>query len=113
MNEANILSTIARAGHFVDMERPTATLDELGGRSLEWQSVAAGVAAWVQPVAAETREDYARRGMTVTHSVYFATDPSIEVGDRIIFRGRKLVVAGVTDAGGAGRLWKAVCRENT
>lgn len=112
VNEAAIARLLARAGHSVDIERAVTTVDELGGRRFEWQTVTAGVSAWVQPAAADAREAYRRQGMTVTHTVYFAADPSVEAGDRISFDGALLVVSGVVNMGGLGKLWKADCREH-
>lgn len=113
VNEAAIARLLARAGHSVDIERPVTTVDEIGGRRFEWQTVAEGVSAWVQPAAADAREAYRRQEVRVTHTVYFAADPSIETGDRISFDGAALVVTGVVNIGGLGKLWKADCREHS
>lgn len=112
MSEAAITRLLARAGHSVDLERPVTTLDELGGRQMEWQTVAAGVTAWVQDASSGLRESYRRTGMAITHSVYFAADPALEPGDRIDFGGAKLVVRGVVNQGGLGSLWKVDCEEH-
>lgn len=106
-----IAGLVAKSGHAVDVERAAVSEDEAGGRERVWGVVAAAAAAWVQPASARTAEAYGGRNMVVTHSVYFAIDPGIEMGDRLKFDGRYLAVHGICNEGELNRLWRVDCEE--
>jgi hypothetical protein len=107
-----IARLIGTSGHTVDVERASISEDEIGGRERTWSTVAAGVAAWVQPASLQIVEEYGARRMRVTHSVFFAEDPSLLLGDRLCFGERVFAVRGVRNAGELDRLWRADCRED-
>jgi hypothetical protein len=107
----DVRALILESGHSVDAERAAAVEDEVGGRRATWSAFAKGVAAWVQPATARTVESYAALRMRVTHTVFFAEDPGLRSGDRLVFSGRYLVVRGARNVGEAGVLWKADCEE--
>lgn len=106
-----IARLIASAAHTLDVERAVATPDELGGREMSWATLAEGLVAWVQPASAAALEMSGKLSQEITHTVYFAADPGLLLGDRLIFSGRKFVVAAVENAGEMGALWQAHCRE--
>lgn len=107
----SIANVIARAGHSVDVQRPLVSEDDLGGRNRIWNTVASGLACWVQPAGSSTIEAYAKRGIIITHRMHFAATPGIRVGDRLKFGARLMVVEGIRNVAETGELWYADCRE--
>ena len=106
-----IAGLVATAAHALDIERAATSPDELGGREMSWGTVTEGLAAWVQPASAGALERYGKLSEEITHTVYFAADPGLLLGDRLIFSGRKLVVVAVKNVAEADALWQAHCKE--
>lgn len=107
----DIAALVAKAGHSVDLERPSKSEDELGGRNRIWATQTAAIACWVQPASASTIAWYGERGITVTHTVYFATAPGAQTGDRFKFGTRYMVIEGVQNVAETSELWEVDCRE--
>ena len=102
---------ISKAGHSVDIERAIASEDEYGSRTRVWGSASEGVSCWVQPAASSVREDYAARNLTVTHTIYFATDPGAVMGDRVKFGTRYMKIQGARNTAETSELWVLDCEE--
>ena len=102
---------VAKAGHTVTLERPVISEDDLGGRDRAWSVISEDLSCWVQPATAATREEYAERGITITHRVYFGASPAICMGDRLLFGIRYMVVEGRFNTAETSDLWVADCRE--
>ena len=102
---------IAQSGHTVDIEREVPSADSIGGTDRTWATITSDLAAWVQPAKPPTIERYAQRNIVITHAVYFYSDPSIRIGDRLVFGTRHLLVEGVRNTAEVGELWRADCRE--
>ena len=112
----NIPALVAKFGASVDVERSTPTEDDLGGRDRVWITQSSGVSVSVQPapftsVSAQMVEEYAQRNITITHRVYFATAPGVQMGDRLLFGTRYLLVEGVSNRAESSELWYVDCRE--
>ena len=107
----NIPALVAKFGASVDVERSTPTEDDLGGRDRVWVTQSSGVAVSVQPASAFIIAEYAKRTITITHRVYFATAPGVQMGDRLLFGTRYLLVEGVSNTAETSELWYVDCRE--
>ena len=108
---AGIPTIIAVAGHTVTLERATTGVNDIGGRDRIWNTVTAGIAAWVQPASPGVITQYDERDVTVTQSVFFSTDPGAVLGDRLLFGARYLLVEGTKNAAEVDKLWRVDCRE--
>lgn len=62
---------------------------------------------WIQPIGSNLAVQYGARNLVVTNKIFFARDPQVTEGDRIIdLNGNAYVVRGVTDQAGMNRLWR-------
>ncbi len=89
----------------IAVEAASVTRDDIGGSAASW-STRTTVAAFVQEASASIRRAYERRGLRVTHTVYVHEDPGCAEGDRLDRGGVKMIVRGVVDQAGLGRLWR-------
>ena len=92
------------ASHWMDkivhLERPDIRRDNSEGPQREWHAQSAQVRAAIWPATQETRDDYARRDIVVTHSIVTAIDLVARPGDRIVKTddtARYYVVVGIQD----------------
>lgn len=108
---SGIPAIIGVASQTVNIERATTAEDDLGGRTEHWIVFKSDLAAWVQPASTRTIEQYAARDIEITHRAYFSSDPSVELGDRIVFDSRYFLVMGIRNFGEVGKLWRIDCRE--
>ena len=68
------------------VQRATITIDDMGGTSQSWASptiVCQDVPANFQVANVKEREDFARRGVLISHRIYLYTDRDVQLGDRI------------------------------
>lgn len=66
----------------------------------------------VQPTSVDDLPEHMREQEVIYHTVKFYDDPRLSNRDKVIFRGRELVVIGVRgSSGGAGRTWPVLCEE--
>ena len=106
-----ISSLIARKGGSVTLQRPTTTTALSGSRTQAWAAVGAVLTGWKQPTTAELFDEYGSRNMRVTHAVYFASDPTAQIDDRLVIGGTNYVVHGMQDQAGLTRLWRVDVEE--
>jgi hypothetical protein len=111
----SIATMIARSGQKLDLERATKTRTFTGGRSNTWAIVAMQIPCWKQPVSSDILRRYERNTIDVDTTVYVGQFLGIKTGDRIrVYSDSEssyLVVEGVRDQAGLGRLWALDCRE--
>lgn len=112
----SIATMITQSGQKLDLERATKTRTSTGGRSNSWAIVAMQIPCWKQPVSSDILRRYDRNTIDVDTTVYVNQDLVIRTGDRIRIYGGSadgsyLVVEGVRDQAGLGRLWALDCRE--
>ncbi len=107
----NIPMMVRTGNHRVDVERPGFVTDAIGGRVNTFAVTKGNVRAWVQPARANVIEQYGARDIAVSHSVFFYADPEVRIGDRLLHRGRYLLVRGMKNAGDIDRLWRVDCEE--
>lgn len=108
----SIAATIARSGHRVDISKPVEGRDAVGGRETTWKDTQLDVACWFQPASSRTLTLYRTRNITVTHTIYFSSDPELFEGYRLFFDGRYFIVLGVKNSGSLNRLWEVHAREH-
>lgn len=95
----------------VDVQRPTYSKGTSGGIKESWSTVYDDKPANVQPVSASWLVQYAQRKIDVSHTVYFDSNPTIQVGDRIVYGSRNLLVKGVRDLIELDRVLAVDCLE--
>ena len=61
---------------------------------------------WLQAIDSETRIQYERREITVTHKAFTVTDPQTAVGDRLVVARGNFIVRGFIDQAGLNRVWR-------
>ncbi len=110
----SIATMIARSGHRISIEKDIPTIDGVGSRVSSFVALKTDVPAWIQAANYDTIEEFARRNLEVTDTVYVATDPEI-VGDgyRIKYGDKLLSVVGVKNQAGLDRLWSIHTRRLT
>lgn len=91
--------------HAVTVYRPTHSQGGLGGTVPTLVERETGLACWIQPAKGGVITEYRRRDQIVSHSIYFLSDPGLEIGDWLLpetgsFRAGKLLK--FVDNGGAG-----------
>ena len=111
MTPGAVAAVVAKAGHAVDLMRSIETEDAIGGRNRVWNTITEDIACWVQPASGSTMEWWAERGITITHRIYFATEPGAQIGDRFLFGTRHMVLEGAQDVAETSELWYGDCRE--
>jgi len=99
--------------HVVDVHNFVNSRDRYGGLS-NYQVVAyADEPAWVQPASAKDVVEYERRGVVITHVVYFLRNLALTTEHRIVHDGKSYIVTGFQDASaGLSVLWKAIVSHN-
>jgi len=107
----SVFGIIAAHGASVTLQRPTVTTAASGARTQTWAAVGDTLTGWVQPTTADIREEYGSRDIDVTHAVYFATDPAVQIGDRLLIGSTYYVVRGDREQAGVAGLWRVDCEE--
>ena len=112
----SIATLIAKAGHTLTHQRRNDDRGGSGGREANWDTLATGVACWVQPASGRVQEAAARRDMVVSHSVYLTTDLDALADDRLVAdtgddETHTLLVRGQVDLAGLRRCWRIDCEE--
>lgn len=110
------MSLIDELPHTGTHTRPNYQQDELGGQIAVQETVAAGIACWVQNASMAEIEAYQKKDTVISHKVFFAADPGMRPGDEFTitagpsFGGLTLeFVAGPTDrSSGLGKLYAAM-----
>ena len=106
-----IASLIARKGVTMALQRPTVTTALSGARSQTWAAVGDALTGWRQPITPALLAEYGSRDMIVTHRIYFASDPAVQIGDRLVIGTTNYVVHGDEDQAGLDRLWRVDVEE--
>ena len=101
------------------------TKGTLGGAKDTWTNEQTNVKCWEQPAGDAEIMDYEKRGMRITHKVYFTTNPSISTNHQILITERSgITVASPSplevrslalpdSSAGLGVLWKVMCDQTT
>ena len=95
--------------HLVDIHVQVNSRDKYGGTRRYPVAVYEGEPAWVQPASAKDAIEYERRGLEVTHVVFFNRDLSLTAEHTIDHSGKLYEVQGFQDASaGLSVVWKAI-----
>lgn len=114
------MSLIDQLPHTGTHTRPNYDQDELGGQVATQETVASGIACWVQNASMAEIAAFQKIDTLITHKVFFAADPGLLPGDELIvtagpsFVGAVLLfTAGPTDrSSGLGILYAAMFEES-
>lgn len=79
-------------GHFVDIQVQSSEVDDSWSVVESFTNVAAGVECLVQEMDSREQLEYAARGLSVTHDVFFAADPQVDATNRLKWGDRYLRV---------------------
>ena len=95
--------------HVVDVHVQVNSRDKYGGTTRYAVAVYEDEPAWVQPTSAKDAIEYERRGMEVSHVVYFNRDLGLTTEHTIDHGGKSYTVKGFQDASaGLSVVWKAI-----
>jgi hypothetical protein len=97
--------------HTVNVLRLTGAKDAAGGETGATTTAYTGLRCRVQPVSSNWLIRYAVRQSDTTHAVFFVDNPTLYIGDKIIYNSRTLYVQGIRDQQEAGRVLVADCKE--
>lgn len=104
--------------HTADLQRPTETKDSIGGISRADTTVKSGLRCCYQELTGEERDDFLRNQYFATGKVFFEDDPSLQEGDRLLFKGQNgtqsrvlEVVRMSEDVVNRGVFWRCAVRE--
>lgn len=99
--------------HEVDIQRLTATTASDMGTVEAYSTVRAKAKCRVQPASAKTITEFAKRGISITHSVFFSYDPEVDERYRLKYGSRMLRVHAAYDMNELGRCWEVHCEEKS
>lgn len=105
-----IHGTIARAKHFVDIEKAEQSYDAANARVISYVKVKFNVACWVQPAKAADVSRFSTLGTVIDTVIYFGVDPEVVRLDRLIFGEITLSVESCINVAGLNRLWTVYAR---
>jgi hypothetical protein len=100
--------------HVVDVHVQVNSRDKYGGTTRYPVAVYTSEPAWVQPASAKDATEYERRGMDVSHVIYFRRDLGLTTEHTIDHGGKIYEVQGFQDASaGLSVIWKATVLHRT
>lgn len=70
--------------HIVQRAHQARTQDDIGGDVKTYVNFGEPIECWIQNVSAREITEFAKRDQAVTHKVYFAEEPGLGPGDRVI-----------------------------
>ena len=93
--------------HVVTIQVQSETMDDSWTVVEAFTNVAVDVKCLVQEMDSREQLEYAARGLSVTHDVYFAADPEVTSKHRLLWEGKYLRVHGAYKEGRPGEffLW--------
>lgn len=71
------MSLLDHFPHKCTIRRKKYTKDSLGGAKLSYTVEQTNVLCWEQPAGDSEDTSYQKRGMSITHKVYFLTNPNV------------------------------------
>lgn len=95
----------------VTVNRPTISKGTSGAQKNTYSAVYTALPASVQPVTANWLALYMAKHIEVSHSVFFNSNPTILIGDQIVFGTKTLEVKGVRDLISLSRVLAVDCLE--
>ena len=89
----------------------TQSQDSLGGVKYTYTTIWSGRSCWKQPAGANEIMDYSRRGIRVSHKVFFTQNPNVDERYILVIDGQNLKVVSrpLDDASaGLGVVWRVM-----
>jgi SPP1 family predicted phage head-tail adaptor len=103
-----------RLRHSVTIQSPEGLRDALGERTTEWVDVAQFIRVGIEPLKSSEVIAAAQAQMQVTHKVVLRYNDllnGIEMGWRVLFGSRKLIIEGVRNIGERNQSLELMCSE--
>ncbi len=101
--------------HTATAKRRTRTRDALMGRVDTWpDTLFAGRACWNQQASASEVMQWQARGVSVSHKVFFASNPGVDSSCCLEVGGRRLEVRSWPEpdaSAGLGVVWRVMCED--
>jgi len=110
------MSVLDRLPHTCNAQRRTRTQDELGGSKDSWTNVWTGRRCWRQPLSDSESSFAMKRGISVSHKVYFTENPQVDERDRLVFSDGSYLVRSrpIPDCTlGLGLVWKVTIDDDS
>ena len=106
------MTILAHFPHTCTAKKRKRTKGTLGGSKDSFPTtVFTDRKCWRQPVSDSENEEYQRRGITVSHKVYFTSDPELDATHVLIFDGVDYYVKSESDPDasvGLGVVWRVM-----
>ena len=94
--------------HEVDVYPLTQTKDAMGTTTESLGTKTATLKCRVVPLPAREQTNFEQRGLLVTHSVQFSSDPGLTLQTALVYKGQVLHVREYTNQDGIGWSWIAM-----
>lgn len=111
------MSLLDNFPHTATAKRRTRTKGTLGGAKDSFPTTLfTDRACWQQPAGDSQIEEFQKQGVTVTHKVYFVTDPAVDERDILIIGGDTFEVrsyASPDASAGLGKLFRVMVEMTT
>lgn len=98
--------------HTVTVKEPLVTKSASGAPVRSYASVR-DLSCRVMPVTSRESLQYAVKGISITHRVFFAADPELSASSLLVYGIRELEVSAVRNPSELGMYWLAECRESS
>jgi len=95
----------------VNVNRPTPSKGTSGGQKNTFAAVYTNLPCSVQPITATWQIVYSQRHIETTHSIYFNSNPTIQIADQIVFGSRTFMVQAIRDLISLQRVLVVDCLE--
>ena len=96
--------------HAITIRRPSYTTDSSGGKKADYSTVAT-MKGFVQNSSPDMVEDYRKREIKITHSIYCTTQPDTRIEDLIEWNGKNLFVRVAHDLCNMGKVYRILAEE--
>lgn len=96
--------------HSITIKRPAFAADSSGGKKPTYSNVAS-YKAFVQNSSPDMVEDYRKREIKITHSIYCNTEPDTRIEDIVEWNGKNLFVRVAHDLCNLGKVWRILAEE--
>jgi hypothetical protein len=93
------MSLLDNMPHLCTIRRRKHTKGGLGGTKATYQTVQTGVACWEQSAGDSRESAMQKKGMAITHKVYFKTNPNVTGRFQILITQRKNRDGSITTIG--------------
>lgn len=88
------------------ISRPTYSADNYGGQVASFATAYTLYNLLIQPASGRITEEFAKRGLQVSHVAYTPTEVAILAGDKLVSGGVTYLIQSWGDEAGQGRVWK-------